>query len=303
MAGSDPHVVAGLALGQDVLDVYELAEPTDEMVYHTGAVEDGSCLIGSPGCDWYFAPSSEGGFHYSLFSLSKGLGEFIPPALLDPTNWYAKVVDLLLTQQNTNGSWPVNGRDDATALVTTAFSVGALGEFGVPGYIEICKASDPSYPVTGRPPVHGDDARLQQRSNLIPVGQCSGSIRIPSGAVTVTETPVLGVAVSDVTALAYDELGFQHNELDSWTLPDLQAVVNVNPGDVEEETLTTFTNYAAPPGLLKLCKIAGSGTPVGTPFVFTVTAGGTRNTYTIKRVRRTRVATAWRLAHSRLTHR
>ena len=280
VAGSDPHVVAGLALGQDVLDVYELEQPTDNMVYHTGAVEDGSCVIGSPGCDWAFS-GGEGGFHYSLFSLSKGLGEFIPPALLDPTNWYAKVVDLLLTQQNTDGSWPEDGRDDATALVATAFSVGALGEFGVPGYIEICKASNPSYPVTGLFTFTATTPGFNSGPISIPVGQCSGSIRIPSGAVTVTETPVLGVAVSDVTALAYDELGFQHNELDSWTLPDLQAIVTVNAGDVEEETLTTFTNYAAPPGLLKLCKIAGSGTPVGTPFVFTVTAGGTRNMYTI----------------------
>ena len=65
---------------------------------------------------------------------------------------------------------------------------------------------------------------------------------MPSGAVTVTETPVLGVAVSSVTAIAYDELGFQHDELNSWTLPELHALVNVMAGDEDEETLTTFTN-------------------------------------------------------------
>ena len=31
---TDPHVVAGLLFGQDVLDVYELEQPTDNMVYH-----------------------------------------------------------------------------------------------------------------------------------------------------------------------------------------------------------------------------------------------------------------------------
>src|ERR1035441_1207773 len=53
-------------------------------------------------------------------------------------------------------------------------------------------------------------------------------------------------------------------------------------GDVEQETLATFTNYAASPGQLKICKIAGVGTPVGTPFIFTVTNGGSHNRYQIE---------------------
>ncbi len=40
---------------------------------------------------------------------------------------------------------------------------------------------------------------------------------------------------------------------------------------ISEETLATFTNYAASPGQLKVCKIAGMNTPVGTEFTFTVT--------------------------------
>ena len=39
-------------------------------------------------------------------------------------------------------------------------------------------------------------------------------------------------------------------------------------GGVNLETVATFTNYAAPPGVLKVCKIAGPGVKVGTPFSF-----------------------------------
>ena len=277
--GNDPHVVAGLLFGQDILNVYEAEQPTDNQIYHGGAVEDGSCVIG-PSCDWYFS-GGEGGFHYSLFSLSKGLGEYIPPVLTDSNNWYAKVVDLLLSQQRTNGSWPMDGRDDASDLIASAFSVGSLGLVGVPGYVEICKASDPAHPVTGTFTFTATNAGFSSGPISVPVGQCSGSIQVPSGGVTVTETPKIGVAVSNVTAIAYDELGFQHNELLAWTQPDLHALVNVMAGDQDEETLTTFTNYAAPPGQLKLCKIAGDQFTLGQVFTFTVTSGQTRDVYMI----------------------
>ena len=150
-----------------------------------------------------------------------------------------------------------------------------------PGYIEICKASDPAHPVTGMFTFTATIFSFSSGPITVPVGQCSGSIQVPSGAVTVTESPVLGVAVSNVTAFAYDELGFYHDELNSWTLPDLHAIVNVMAGDQDEETLTTFTNYAAPPGLLKLCKVAGDPFTLGQVFQFTVTSGSQRNVYYI----------------------
>ena len=235
-------------------------------------MEDGSCLIGSTGCDWFFS-DGEGGFHYSMFSLAKGLGEYIPPSLTDPNNWYAKVVDLLLSQQHADGSWPVDGRDDLDDLLATEFSILPLNPIGTPGYIEICKASDPNHPVTGSFTFTATTPIFNSGPISVPVGQCSGAIKLTSGAVTVTETPVLGVAVSKVTAIAYDELGFQHNELNSWIQPDLYAIVNVMAGDVDEETLTTFTNYAAGPGQLKLCKIAGDQFTLGQVFTFTVQVG------------------------------
>ena len=279
------QVVAGLEFAYDILDVYELERqlpvPIYNMVYHTGLNEDGSCLIGSPGCDWAFS-GVEGGFHYSMFSLSKGIGAYnTVVSLIDKTNWYAKIVDLLLSQQDPDGHWPPDGRDDVDELLATEFSIPPLGCLGCPGYIEICKASDPNHPVTGSFTFTATTPDFNSGPIQVPVGQCSGSIKVTSGGVTVTETPQPGVAVSNVTAIAYDELGFLHNELSSWTQPDLHAIVNVMAGDEDEETLTTFTNYAAPPGLLKLCKVAGDKLTLGQVFTFTVTVGNQRNVYMV----------------------
>ncbi|MBV9171474.1 MAG: hypothetical protein JOZ81_15465, partial [Chloroflexi bacterium] len=134
LPSSDPNVAAAIKFDQDVLNTYEDAKPTYQMVYHTAKTEDGSCsppqFINSPPCSWAF--DGDGGFHYSLFALTKGLGSYIPPDLGDPTNWYANVVDLLLSQQNGDGSWPADARDDYNPVFATALSVSALGLVGVP---------------------------------------------------------------------------------------------------------------------------------------------------------------------------
>ena len=132
VSGAEANVLAGIKFGEDVLDEYELEAPASHnMVYHEGVAEDGTCTIGtvSPACDWQFS-GGEGGFHYSLFALAKGLGAYVPNNLADGTNWYAKLVDLLLSEQHADGSWPKDGRDDNSALLASAFSVGAIGLVG-----------------------------------------------------------------------------------------------------------------------------------------------------------------------------
>jgi hypothetical protein len=155
------------------------------------------------------------------------------------------------------------------------------------GHVEICKASDPAHPVSGTFDFTATAAFFSSGMIQVPVGYCSGPVEVPaanpSGTVTITETPTIGDLVSSVTAYSYDQQGFYVNQLESWTEPDLYATVGVVPGDVSLETLAIFTNYAASPGQLKICKIAGQGVPVGTgPFRFTVTAPqGYRQTYMI----------------------
>src|SRR6185369_4187915 len=117
-------------LGTDVLDTYELNKTNRAMIFHAGMNEDGSCVIGNTGCNWQFG--SDGGYHYSLWALTKGFGHYIAPDLANPAKWYAKVVDLLLSEQASDGSWPVDGRDDGSQIGATSLAIDALGLVGVP---------------------------------------------------------------------------------------------------------------------------------------------------------------------------
>jgi hypothetical protein len=135
VAMADPNAAAAITFDQDVLAVYELMQANVgpggmSMIAHSGASEDGACTPNTAGCDWYAA--GDGGYHYSLFALTKGLGSYISPNLSDPTNWYAKVVDLLLSQQNANGSWPPDGRDDFSTVFATGLAVASLGLVATP---------------------------------------------------------------------------------------------------------------------------------------------------------------------------
>jgi hypothetical protein len=138
--GSDPGVQAAIKFGNDVLDTYELNKGTRTMVFHTGQDEDGSCVIGQGTCDWEFAPG-EGGYHYSMFALVKGLSQYISPNLNDPSNFYSKAVDLLLGQQGSDGSWPTDPRDDPTVIASTGFAILALGKVGIPVFPITAKAT------------------------------------------------------------------------------------------------------------------------------------------------------------------
>lgn len=143
---SDPAVQASLTFDGDVLNTYELQQakllgeggtnPLDamHMVFHSGATEDGSCTPDALGCEWHTAPF-EGGFHYSMFSLTKGFSQYLPANLGDPSNYYAKVVDLLLEQQHTDGSFAPDLRDDASTIGATGFAILALGRVGAPAQI------------------------------------------------------------------------------------------------------------------------------------------------------------------------
>ena len=136
----DPGASAAIAFGKDVLDEYEheknIAGAPRTMIYHTKANREPACDIGGDGCGWQFA-RGEGGYHYSMFALSKGLGQYVPGNLSDPSNFYAQVVDLLLSQQNgddtsDNGSWPDDPRDDGSPIGATAFALMSLGRVGQP---------------------------------------------------------------------------------------------------------------------------------------------------------------------------
>ena len=152
---ASPQVDAAIQFDTDALDTYEKLANSDTggagyetgphtMVYHDGTSEDGSCVAGATGCDWGLG-TGEGGYHYSLFTIAKGMGSYIPADLSDGSNWYAKVADLLVAQQDTTsvctpaqdtpctlGSWPADVRDDFSTIFATGLSVFTLGLVATP---------------------------------------------------------------------------------------------------------------------------------------------------------------------------
>jgi len=132
---NDPAAQAAITAGADVLDTYEANRAANprEAIYHNGVNRDAPCVIG-PGCNWLV--TNDGGYHYSLFALSKGLGSYTVPDITDPNNFYAKVADLLLSQQEAGspdtppGAWPLDPRDDGSIVGATSFSILALAKAG-----------------------------------------------------------------------------------------------------------------------------------------------------------------------------
>jgi hypothetical protein len=135
LPSADPRVAAAMACGTAVLDTYEMNKATTPrtMIFHSPPTSpfnlDGPCVIGSGGCNWQYG-SGEGGYHYSLFALSKGFGSYITANIADASNFYAKVVDLLLSEQVADGSWPFDSRDDGSVIGATSFAILALTKAG-----------------------------------------------------------------------------------------------------------------------------------------------------------------------------
>ena len=71
------------------------------------------------------------------------------------------------------------------------------------GYVEICKQSDPEYPVTGIFDFTATAPLFSSGTIQVPVGECSGPVQVPAGQVTLTEAPTVGDLVSDVTGMLH----------------------------------------------------------------------------------------------------
>jgi len=239
---------------------------------------------GAPLCPLNFTPDL-----YGNNGDSKPIGLAVAPAN-DPSNPNYIIVanfdsgNVIKINPVCNGTLNAPGICTQTEFIT-ANDFGGSPKYPVyynscpnPGYLEICKAASTQNPPPNQLYDFTVTAPLFSSETIqVPLGDCSGPIQVPSATLpnvdTITESPVIGVLVSDVTAIAYNPLGQQFNQLGTWMLPDLNAGVGVQPGDVSLGTIATFTNYAVQSdGQLKVCKIAGPGTPVmAGPFTFTAT--------------------------------
>jgi hypothetical protein len=152
------------------------------------------------------------------------------------------------------------------------------------GTIEVCKMSSTVNPVPANGvfnfTVSGSAFSTSTNPLIVPVGECSGPIQVTPPASTITELPVLGVGVSDISAFGYTSpIAAETSFLESSNLQARTATVMVvspaTPGDTSTETVVTFTNQQFPPAILKVCKVAGPGVNVNTPFTFTLTPPAT----------------------------
>jgi hypothetical protein len=143
-------------------------------------------------------------------------------------------------------------------------------------FVEVCKASSSTIPVTGNFTFTSPSfATLPKNSATVPVGECSGPIPVLHGPVPITETLPAGITLNTAVASGYNPTtGLMVDRRVSFNLAGGTETVTAVAGGVSVETVATFTNQGST-GQLKICKIAGSGVPLGTSFNFTATSPAT----------------------------
>jgi hypothetical protein len=132
------------------------------------------------------------------------------------------------------------------------------------GFLQICKVAGAGIAVGTNFTFTVAGAPLTVAAGPAPGGSCSAPMVEPAGPVIVLETLPSGTALTDITTLP-------SGSLVSSNLAAGSATVTVNGGG---QTIATFLDTANPvlpgTGFLQICKIAGAGVAVGTPFTFSV---------------------------------
>ena len=129
------------------------------------------------------------------------------------------------------------------------------------GFLEICKESDQTAPLTGN-----FTFTVAGQTYTIPAGACSPPIQLPAGQATIVEEERTGTELAGIRTVPVERLV-------SSDLTTRTAVVTIVAGDVSTETIVFFRNKNVPTGeigYLKICKIAGAGVTIGTLFMFQV---------------------------------
>jgi streptogramin lyase len=149
-------------------------------------------------------------------------------------------------------------------------------------FIEICKSSSITDPVTGTFTFTATNGSFTSVPITVPVGVCSGPVAVPSGTVRVTEAAATGIGVNAVTAYGFNATTMLlENRVASFDLANRVATVNVPAsGGLAAETVVEFTNFRVPTGVIEICKDAAPGTTLSGSFAFNV-SGAANNPYNI----------------------
>lgn len=138
------------------------------------------------------------------------------------------------------------------------------------GFLEVCKKAPAGDALTG---AYTFTVATSGTTTTVtaPVGGCANAIELPAGEATVTETARAGAELTAIAVTPTDRSV-------STSVPNRSATVKIVEGALGSQTIVTFTNKTVPPpkGVVKVCKIAGSGIAAGQTFAFTV--GGVSTT-------------------------
>ncbi len=136
------------------------------------------------------------------------------------------------------------------------------------GFLQICKVAGAGIAVGTNFTFNVAGTPVIVAAGPAPGGSCSPALAEPAGLVIILETLPSGTTLAAVTALPGGSLVGSNLAAGS-------ATVTVNGGG---QTIATFLDTIIPvlpgTGFLQICKVAGAGVAVGTPFNFSV-AGNT----------------------------
>lgn len=100
---------------------------------------------------------------------------------------------------------------------------------------------------------------------------CSNPVSYrPGTTVSITEGIVPGTKAEDISATGAGSIVPDSVSLTDRTISVVVGTPTTSSWDPTDEAIVTYTDEAADPGMLKICKTAGSPAPVGTVFSFTV---------------------------------
>jgi hypothetical protein len=169
---------------------------------------------------------------------------------------------LLVSSNLAAGTATVTVQNGGQTIVTFVDTIPAVPP--TTGFLQICKVAGAGIAVGTNFTFSVAGTPVTVTAGPAPGGSCSPALVEPAGPVIILETLPSGTTLAAVTTLP-------GGSLISSNLAAGGATVTVNAGG---QTIATFLDAIIPvlpsTGFLQICKVAGAGVAVGTPFTFSV---------------------------------
>jgi Ice-binding-like len=147
----------------------------------------------------------------------------------------------------------------ASGLTIVTFIDAAIPVVPTTGFLQVCKIAGAGITVGTNFTFNVAGTPVTVPAGVAPGGTCAIPITVPAGPAVITEAAVVGTGVAGISTLP-------SGLLVSSDLSARTATVTVVAGG---QTIVTFIDAVPTTGLVQVCKVAGTGVAVGTPFTFT----------------------------------